>query len=47
MKKLLAILLILTFAKMGVAYADTNQPLTIRNFFLGSSPSADANLNQV
>jgi hypothetical protein len=47
MKKLVAILLILTFAKMGVAYADTNQPLTIRNFFLGSSPSADANLNQV
>lgn len=47
MKKLIAILVILTFAKMGVAYADTNQPLTIRSFFLGSSPSADANLNQV
>jgi hypothetical protein len=46
-KKLVAILVILTFAKMGVAYADTNQPLTIRSFFLGSSPSADANLNQV
>jgi len=47
MKKLAAILVILTFAKMGVSYADTNQPLTIRNFFLGSAPSADANLNQV
>ncbi len=47
MKKLVAILVILTFAKMGVSYADTNQPLTIRNFFLGTSPSADANLNQV
>ena len=47
MKKLVAILVILTFAKMGVAYADTNQPLTIRSFFLGTSPSADANLNQV
>ena len=47
MKKLAFALVILTFAKMGVAYADTNQPLTIRNFFLGSSPSADANLNQV
>lgn len=47
MKKIIAILLILTFTKMGVSYADTTEPLTIRNFFLGSSPSADANLNQV
>lgn len=47
MKKLAAILIILTFAKIGTAYADTNQPLTIRSFFLGTSPSADANLNQV
>ena len=47
MKKLIAILVILTFTKMGVAYADTNQPLTIRNFFLGSSPAGNANLNQV
>jgi hypothetical protein len=47
MKKTLAILLILIFTKMGVSYADTTEPLTIRNFFLGSSPSADANLNQV
>jgi hypothetical protein len=46
-KKLVAILVILTFTKMGVAYADTNQPLTIRNFFLGSTPAGDANLNQV
>lgn len=47
MKKLIAILVILTFTKMGVAYADTDQPLTIRNFFLGSTPAGDANLNQV
>ena len=47
MRKLAAILVILTFAKMGVAYADTNQPLTIRNFFLGSKPSGDTSLNQV
>ena len=47
MKKLVAILVILTFTKMGVAYADTDQPLTIRNFFLGSTPAGDANLNQV
>ena len=47
MKKIVAILLILIFTKMGVSYADTKEPLTIRNFFLGSSPSADANLNQV
>lgn len=47
MKKIVALLLILTFTKMGVAYADTDQPLTIRNFFLGSTPSGDANLNQV
>lgn len=47
MKKLAAVLLILTFTKMGVAYADTNEPLTIRNFFLGTTPSGDANLNQV
>jgi hypothetical protein len=47
MKKLVAILVILTFAKMGASYADTNQPLTIRSFFLGTSPSADVNLNQV
>jgi hypothetical protein len=46
-KKLVAILVILTFTKMGVAYADTDQPLTIRNFFLGSTPAGDANLNQV
>lgn len=47
MKKIVAILLILISTKMGVSYADTTEPLTIRNFFLGSSPSADANLNQV
>lgn len=47
MKKIAAILLILTFTKMGVAYAETNEPLTIRNFFLGTTPSGDANLNQV
>jgi hypothetical protein len=47
LKKVFALLLILTFAKMGVAYAETDQPLTIRNFFLGSTPSGDANLNQV
>ncbi len=39
--------MILMFAKMGVAYADPKEPLTIRSFFLGSSPSADTNLNQV
>jgi hypothetical protein len=47
LKKVFALLLILTFAKMGVAYAETDQPLTIRNFFLGSTPAGDANLNQV
>lgn len=47
MKKLVIILVILTFTKMGVAYADTDAPLTIRNFFLGSTPSGDANINQV
>jgi len=46
-KKLLIIVLLLSLTRMGFAYADSNQPITIRNFFLGSTPSSNSNVNQV
>jgi hypothetical protein len=47
MKFLKVLILILILTRVGVAYGDTESPLTIRNFFLGSSPQGDANVNQV
>jgi hypothetical protein len=47
MKLLKVVILILVLTRVGVAYADSDSPLTIRNFFLGSSPQGEVNVNQV
>ena len=47
MKRFTTITLILILTHFGYAYADANSPLTIRNFFLGSTPSKNLNVNQV
>jgi hypothetical protein len=47
MKFFKVLVLILVLTRVGVAYADSDSPLTIRNFFLGSSPQGELNVNQV
>lgn len=46
MKKLAVILVVLSLTRIGVAYADTNNPADSQNYFFGTK-SASENLNQV
>ena len=47
MKKAIFFLLVLTLARVGTAFAGTNNDATIQDFFLGSSSTGGSNLNQV
>jgi hypothetical protein len=47
MKKAIFFLLVLTLARVGTAFAGTNNDATIQDFFLGNSSTGGSNLNQV
>ena len=47
MKKFILALVIFSLMRVTFAYAQTNTPITIQNFFLGNSISSNASLNQV
>ena len=47
MKKFILVLVIFSLMRVTFAYAQTNTPITIQNFFLGNSISSNASLNQV
>jgi hypothetical protein len=48
-KKVIFILMVISLTRIGVAYADTNSPLTSNKYFFGTktSPAAANQLNQV
>ena len=47
MRRIALGLLVVALMRVTFAYADTNSPITIQNFFLGDSPSSNSSLNQV
>jgi len=47
MKKFVLALLVFSLMRVTFAYAESNTPITIQNFFLGNSPSSNLKLNQV
>jgi Collagen triple helix repeat (20 copies) len=47
MKKFTLALIVFSLMRVTLAYAESNTPITIQNFFLGNAPSSNLKLNQV